>query len=86
MLHELPFYNELNIAKTPKAFRGYAKSDRTTVNDLDYVDIKFPVCKKDYTRLYRRITFALIYFFMKMVWFILFMYQIKKSEFAWTYC
>ena len=26
MLRELPFYNELNISKTSKAFKGYARS------------------------------------------------------------
>ena len=26
MLHELPFYNELNISKTSTAFKGYARS------------------------------------------------------------
>ena len=46
------------------------------VNDLDCVDIKFSVSKKDY----RRIAFALMYFVMRMIWFILFIYQIKKFE------
>ena len=26
MLHELPFYDELNVVKTTKAFRRYARS------------------------------------------------------------
>ena len=26
MLQELPFYNELNIVKTSKAFKGYTRS------------------------------------------------------------
>ena len=28
LIHELPFYNELNIVKISKAFRGYARSYR----------------------------------------------------------
>ena len=28
LLHKLPFYNELNIIKISKAFRGYARSYR----------------------------------------------------------
>ena len=44
------------------------------VNDLDYSDIEFPVSKK----LNRKIIFALMYFFMKMIWFIFFIFQIKK--------
>ena len=28
LIHEFPFYNELNIVKISKAFRGYARSYR----------------------------------------------------------
>ena len=31
LLCELPFYNELNIVKTSKAFKAYARSYRTEV-------------------------------------------------------
>ena len=44
------------------------------ISSLDYLDIKFPV------NLNRKITSALMYFVMNMIWFILFMYQIKKFE------
>ena len=45
------------------------KADIRMVNDLDYVDVKFPVSKKDYSRTEQKITFW-ICFVMKMVWFI----------------
>ena len=36
LLVELPFYNELNVVKTSKAFRGYAKSyDNETIDSKD---------------------------------------------------
>ena len=43
------------------------KADRNMVNDLDYVDIKFPVSKKIIVRLKRKIIFALMCFVMKMI-------------------
>ena len=48
-----------------------AKVDRRVVIDLDYADV--------IATLNGRITFALMYFVMKVIWFILFMYQIKKN-------
>ena len=36
------------------------------VNNLDYVDIKFPVSKKIIVKLKRKIIFVLMYFVMKM--------------------
>ena len=37
------------------------------VNDLDYNGIQFPVSKKDFGKLKRKIIFALKYFVMRMV-------------------
>ena len=33
MLRELPFYDELIILKTSKAFKGYAKSSISSINN-----------------------------------------------------
>ena len=37
LLHELPFYDELNIVKTSKAFKGYARS-----YNIETIDSKDP--------------------------------------------
>ena len=37
-----------------------AKADRNMVNDLDYADIKFPVTKKDFCKIDKKVIFALI--------------------------
>ena len=37
MLHELPLYNELNIAKTSKTFKRYARS-----YSIEIIDSKDP--------------------------------------------
>ena len=47
--------------------------------------IKFPVSKKNLVELNRKITFALMYFVMKIVQLILSMYRIKKLKIALTY-
>ena len=49
------------------------KADKRMVND--------PASKKDYSRI--EIIFALMYFIMKIICFILFMYQMKN---VWIYC
>ena len=54
------------------------KADKRMVNDLDYADVKFPVSEK--------ILFALMYFVMKIIWFILLMYHIKTLRIAWICC
>ena len=47
------------------------------VNDLRYEGIEFPVSKKDFNKIEKKVIFVLMYFIMKITWFILFMYQIK---------
>ena len=61
------------------------KADRRMVNNLDHVDIKFPV-SKDYRRIKKKKEFPLMYIVMKMIWFVLFIYQMKKSKILWIYC
>ena len=56
------------------------------VSDLDYVDINFPVSKKNYINIEQKNSFALMYFVMKMIWFVLFIYQIKTLKITWLYC
>ena len=50
------------------------KADKRMVNDLDYVDINFLSLERIIVRLNKNMTFALLYFVMKMIWFILLMY------------
>ena len=50
------------------------------VSGLDYDDIKFPVSKKDYSKIEQKIAFELMYSRLKMVWSIQSMYQIKSLK------
>ena len=34
LLHEFPFYDELNVVEISKAFKGYARSYKTEIIDL----------------------------------------------------
>ena len=61
------------------------KTDKNMVNDLDYKHIKCPVSKKILARLKRKIIFALLCFVMKIIWFILFIYQKKNLKIVWVY-
>ena len=45
MLHELPFYNELGIAKTSKAFKGYARSYNIKVIDSTDPPVQLTISK-----------------------------------------
>ena len=49
------------------------------VNDLAYLGIKFPDSKKITVEL-KKYIYQLMLFVMKMIWFALFMYQIKKLK------
>ena len=55
----------LNPLKThPKRIK---KVDRQMVSGLDYDNIKFPVSKKDYSKIEQKIAFELMYSHLKMV-------------------
>ena len=41
---------------------------------------------KKYSRIEKKIAFEFMCFVMKIVWFILFMYQTKNLKIAWSYC
>ena len=56
------------------------------VNDLNYESIEFPVCKRDYIKIEQKTISPLMYFVMKIIWFILFIYQIKNLKTEWIYC
>ena len=61
------------------------KADKNMVNDLDYEFIKFPVSKRDKIQdSTKKTVFALMYFVMKIIWFILFMINNLKT--VWIYC
>ena len=55
------------------------------VDDLDYEGIVSLFLKKIIARLNRKIIFALMYFVMKIILFILFMYQMKNLRIVWIY-
>ena len=74
----------LNLLKTDP--ERITKADRKMVNNLDYAGTEIPVSKKDYSKIEQKIIFALMYFVMKMMWFILFMYQLKNLRNVWIYC
>ena len=56
------------------------KADKNMVNDLIMKALNFLSLKKILARLKRKIIFALMCFVMKIIWFILFVYQIKKLK------
>ena len=62
-----------------------SKAGKDLVNDLDYEGIEFPVPKKDFGKIEKKIVFALMRFFMKMDLFILFMYHIRSLKMVWIY-
>ena len=61
------------------------KADRKMVNDLDYVNIKFPVSKKDYSKIEQKNSICISVFCYE-IWFLLFIYQIKVLKTIWIYC
>ena len=54
-----------------------AKENKIIVNNLDYENIEFPVSKKHFTRLKRKVIVALMRFVMKIIWFILLYWCIR---------
>ena len=61
------------------------KADRKMVNDLDYVNIKFPVSKKDYSKIELKNSICISVFCYE-IWFLLFIYWIKGLKTIWIYC
>ena len=62
------------------------KADKNMINDLEYESIEFLYLKKILARLNKKVILALMCFVMKMIWFILFVYQIKNLRILWIYC
>ena len=58
------------------------KADKNMVNDLDYEGIDFPVSKKDFSKIEKKTNICMMCFDMKIIWFILFMYRMKKFKIA----
>ena len=56
------------------------------VNGLDYKGIKFLFLEKIIVELSKKTKFALMCFVMKIIWFILFICQIKDLNIIWIYC
>ena len=60
------------------------KADKNMVNDLDYEEIEFPVSKnKDFAKIGKKNNIWINIFVMKIVWFILFIYQTINLEVIW---
>ena len=52
------------------------------VHDLDYEDIDFPISKKDFNKIEKKAYIWMMCVDMKIIWFILFMYRVKKKKIA----
>ena len=60
------------------------KADKNMVNNMDYEGIEFPVFKKFFGKIGKKI-FPLMSFVMKIILFILFTYQMKNLKTLWIY-
>ena len=58
------------------------KADKNMVIDLNYQGFEFPVSKKDFGEIEQKNNVCICVFFMKIVWLILFMYQIRTLKTA----
>ena len=56
------------------------KADKNMVHDLDYEDIDFPISKKDFNKIEKKAYIWMMCVDMKIIWFILFMYRVKKKK------
>ena len=50
------------------------------VNNLDYKVVDFPVCKKIFGKIKMKINSCINAFCLKITWFILFIYHMKKLK------
>ena len=55
------------------------------VNDLDREGIECPVSKNDFNKIEKKINIVLRSFVMKIICFMLLMYQMKNLKLAWIY-
>ena len=55
------------------------------VNRFYYESIEFSVSKKDYSNK-QKDNASLMFFAMKVIWFVLFIHQIKNLKIMWIYC
>ena len=56
------------------------------INHLDYEEIKFPISKKIIAEFKGKTILALMYSVMKMVWLILFIYEITNLKIVCISC
>ena len=66
-------YRALNPLETHS--ERITKVDTQMVNSLDYGHIRFPISKKDYSKIVKKNSIYIISLVKTMVWFIQFMYQ-----------
>ena len=53
MLRELPFHNKLNIVKTSKSFRRYARIYRIEIIDLKHPSVQLAISKPSIEDLFK---------------------------------
>ena len=53
MLHELPFYDELNVVKTSKAFKGHARSYSIEIIDSKDPSVQLTISKPSIKDLFK---------------------------------
>ena len=62
------------------------QNDKKLANDLDYGGIGFPVQEKDFSKIEKTITFALMAFVTKINWFFQSTFQIQNLKTWWISC
>ena len=61
------------------------QEDKKLVNNLNYDEVKFPVREKDFSKIGKRTTFALMCFVTKISWFFQFTFHITNLKTRWIY-
>ena len=56
------------------------------VINLEHEGVEFLIARKANSNIEKKKMFVLMYFVMKIIWFILFIYQIKNLKALWIFC
>ena len=59
---------------------GITKADKKTFDDRDYEGFGFSMSKKDFSKIKRKMIFALMCFVTKVSWLIMFIYHIRSLK------
>ena len=75
----------LNLVKTHP--ERITKEDKKMINDLDYEGIKFPVSKKDYSKIERQSNICInVFCYENGLAYPVYIYLIKSLEILWICC